>query len=507
MQALSQSDDSEGMERLRRRINVALCAVVLGAAAAACVYLILTRPEPSQHVQTQPVREVEVATVELCTFDAPVIGHGNVRASSPLKIVPEVSGALVYMHKDLAVGKRIAKGEVLFEIDSRSYQAEVDAAQAEIKRLEASLDQLRQEESALRERAANARELLALAERNRDREEGLVAEEVSAPLEREVAQISYLKQKELVLQYENQLAQNPHRIREMEALLEMQRTKLAESQRRLEKTKIYSPFDARVESVAAAEMQVVVVGFAIASLTNLEAMELAIGVDPGDLRWTPAWNYLHDSGTDQSAPPPQATISWTVDDREYRWKGTVARLERLDEVTRTARVVIEITDATDEVTLDSGEIRPVLSLGMFCRVEIPATPLKDAIVVPRSAVQDAGDGSGGKFVWILQPTDPSSPEEGVLTRRTVTALRTVDNRVLVSYAASDCGLGAASAGQPVCELRPGEQIVVSQLPWATDGMRLRRGGVTHSASPVARSAGLRSQPALLASGECFAGMR
>lgn len=507
MQALPHSDDSERMERLRRRINVALCAVILGGAAGTFVWLILTRPDPGQQARPQQVREVEVATVELCTFDAPVVGHGNVRATSPLKIVPEVGGALVHVHKDLAVGKRIAKGEVLFEIDARSYQAEADAAQSEIKRLEASLAQLRQEELALRERVENARELLALAERNRNREDGLAAENVSTPLERELAQISYLKQKELVLQYENQLAQSPHRISEIEALLEMQRTKLAEAQRRVEKTKIYCPFDARVESVSAAELQVVVVGFAIASLTNLEAMELAVGVDPGDLRWTPAWDYLHDSGTDRSAPPPHATISWTVDDREYRWKGTVARLERLDEVTRTARVVIEITDATDEVTLDGGEIRPALSLGMFCRVEIPATPLENAIVVPRSAVQDAEDGSATKFVWVFQPSDPSSPGEGVLTRRVVPALRTVDNRVLVSYAQADSGIAAATTDLPACELQPGEQIVLSQLPWATEGMRLRRQGANDPASPAALSAGSGNQSALLASGGGFAGIR
>ena len=92
------------MERLRKRINLALCALILVGTLGTSAYLVVTRPEPAQVVRTEPIPEVEVATVELSTFDAPVVGHGNVRAKSPLRIVPEVGGTLKYVHPNLAVG-------------------------------------------------------------------------------------------------------------------------------------------------------------------------------------------------------------------------------------------------------------------------------------------------------------------------------------------------------------------------------------------------------------------
>ena len=476
MQASPPSDDSERMERLRKRINAALCTVILGGAALLFVYLVSTRPDPVRQAPPQQVREVEVATVELCTFEAPVVGHGNVRATSPLRIVPEVGGALVQVHKDLAVGKRIAEGEVLFEIDARSYQAEADASQSEIKRLEASLAQLRQEELALRDRVENAHEQLSLATENRVRERDLIAGKATTEVERVAADMAYLKAKELVLQCENQLAQNPHRISEIEALLDMQRIKLAEARRRVEKTRIVCPFDARVESVGATLSQVVVAGVPIAGLTDLETMELAVGVDPSDLRWTPAWNYLEGSA---AAPvePPQARVIWTVDEREYVWSGAITRLERLDEFTRAARVVIEIRNAADEATLENGLVRPALSVGMFCRVEIPAVPLQQAIVVPRSAVQTEGNGGVARFVHVFEP-DSQSPDglEGRLAMRPVELLRVVEDSVLVSHAAPDGdrvprAAAVSTRGSP---LQVGELVVLSPLPWAVEGMKLRR---------------------------------
>ena len=310
------------------------------------------------------------------------------------------------MHKDLAVGKQIEEGELLFEIDPRSYQLKVDQAQAEIKRLEAQLSRLREEEVTLQERLVVANELLQLAERNWKRELELEPAKATTEVEVLIAQTAFLRQKEQVLEYESRLAMNPHRIGEVEALLDMQRAELTEARRQVGKTKILCPFDARIESVSAAESQAVIVGCAIATLTNVKVVELAVGLDPGDLQWTRVWEYVRGE-TDESASPPQATIVWSVNDREYTWQGTVARLERLDETTRTARVVIEIKDALKEVILKDGQTRPPLSIGMFCRVEIPAEPLKDALVVPRLAVYDRTDGSASKFVYVYEPDDES----------------------------------------------------------------------------------------------------
>ena len=241
------------MEAYRRKINAVLGFALVVVAGAVATYLVITKPEPARRDLAAWVPEVELYPVCLQTFDAPVVGHGTVRAKSPLRIVPEVSGSLIYVNKDLAVGKQIEEGELLFEIDPRAYQLQVDQAQAEIKRLEAQLSRLREEEVTLQERLCVAEELLQLAERNWKRELELEPGKGTTEVELLIAQTAFLRQKEQVPEYESRLAMNPHRIGEVEALLDMQRAELAGARRQVGKTKIFCPFDARIESISAAQ--------------------------------------------------------------------------------------------------------------------------------------------------------------------------------------------------------------------------------------------------------------
>jgi multidrug efflux system membrane fusion protein len=463
----------DSVEKLRRTINATLCVVILAAGVVGGLYLASSRPHPPERARIARVPEVTLVAVEPCTFEAPVVGHGTVQPRRQVKIVPEVGGRLIQVHPDLAVGKVIPKDELLFQIDPRSYRLQVEQAQAEVKRLEAQLVRLRDEKGTLQARLKVAKELLALAERNWQREKELEAGVSTTEVELVVAETAYLRQEDQVLQYESQLAVNPHQIAEIEALLENQRAQLAEAERRVEQTQIHCPFDARVESISASSSQVVIAGFAIAVLTDMEALELVAGVDPRELRWANVRAFARAVGKDLGTAP-DATIAWTLRDCEYRWTGPVTRLERVDEATRTARVVVEIRDVMKGMTLASGDSRPPLSVGMFCRVEIPAEPLPNALTVPRSAIHDDGSGSEARYVYVFEPIGPDS-QEGRLVMRRVPMLRTVGDCVLVNFERSP-SLAAEWAGTgpgEVCELHSGDEVIISPLPGAVEGMRLR----------------------------------
>jgi hypothetical protein len=206
----------------------------------------------------------------------------------------------------------------------------------------------------------------------------------------------------------------------------------------------------------------------------MEALELVAGVDPRELRWANVRAFARAVGEDLGAAP-DAAITWTLRDREYRWTGPVTRLERVDEATRTARVVVEIRDVMKGLTLAGGDSRPPLSVGMFCRVEIPGEPLPNALTVPRSAIHDDGSGNDARYVYVFEPIGPDS-REGRLAMRQVPMLRTVGDRVLVNFERSP-SLAAEWAGtgpEEFCELQSGDEVVISPLPRAVDGMRLRR---------------------------------
>lgn len=456
------------MERVRRVIIVAIAAAIMGSAGSGTAWLVATRPAPARSAETARPLEVLVQETALGVFDAPVIGYGTVRPKNQINVVPQVSGTLTDMNPQLAVGNTISQGDLLFEIDPRPYESQVLQVKADIKLLEVQLERQRQEEKNLTVRLENASAQLNLTQGELDRDVELAKTNAASDAEVDISRQRYLQAKDKVLAYEAQLALIPHLVDEIEARLEARRAALADAERNVAHTKITCPFDARVDGVSAKKAQVVVANLAIAVLTDLEAFELAAVLDPSDLRWTDSRAYARALGGD-IGEPPAVTVTWTLQGQRYSWTGHVARLERHDEATRTARLVVEIPNSLAEVTAERARGKPQLSIGMFCKAEIPAEPLPGALVVPRSAIRE------DNAVYVFEP-DPASPDglTGRLAVRRVPVLRTVGGEALVDFVGrrEDQRLPVAQAAA-VCELRPGDRIVTSPLSRPVLGMKLR----------------------------------
>ncbi len=416
----------------------------------------------------QADRGLEVAVVEVAaqTERSPVIGHGSVRPKHQVNIVPQVSGRLVQVHPDLAQGKVIPKGELLFEIDPTVYTARVRQAEAEVRALEAAGQRHDQELANLEARVANAEAMLAIDEEDfRTVKQLYEGEKVGTQRDVDLTQQKYLRQKGAVVELTSQRSMVPHLREETQAQLEAARARQSLAQHDLENSKIRCPFEARVESVQAYKAQVVTAHFSIATLTDMEAFEISVGIDPRELRWlAEAIRPEALNGLDH-ADSPDVTVKWSVHGQDLSWTGRVTRFERVDEATRTARMVVEVRQI-DMVATASTEgsaseaARSSLSIGMYCRTELPAKLLDEALLVPRHAIHE------NRWVYVFEP-DPQSAEPGAgrLARRDVPILRTVGDRVLVNYKGRDDG--------QVCELGPGERVIVSPLTKPVVGMKLR----------------------------------
>jgi hypothetical protein len=155
-------------------------------------------------------------------------------------------------------------------------------------------------------------------------------------------------------------------------------------------------------------------------------------------------------------------VHWSLHGQEFTWRGHVTRFERVNEATRTAELVVEVRDIDMVATVNVGndDSAPSLAIGMHCQVELPAEPLTDALLVPRHAVYD------NRWVYVFEPrTDAKDEHSGVLSRREVSMLRSTGDNVLVDY--------ASRQGTEVCELKPGELLVVSPLIKPVIGMSVR----------------------------------
>ncbi len=451
------------MEHTRRVINCALAGFLLVLGGTAFVWLISTKPKaPRQHAFAR-VLEVEVRPVAPRLEDTPVVAHGTVRPKNQVDIVPQVNGRLVHVHKDLAPGKLIPEGELLFEIDPTVYKSRVRQAEAEIRRFEALLARHDQETVNLNERVANVERMLTI-----DEQDYLTSKELfeveNVGTQRDVDQLylKYLRQKDVWVELTSRRSLIPLLKQDTQAQLDIAGARLEQSQFQLDNTRITCPFRARVERADAYKSEVVTAHFSIAKLTDMEAFEISVGVDPRELRWLDNAIRSSTAGRNGDDTGPPVEVHWSLYGQEFSWRGRVTRFERVDEVTRTARMVVEVRadDMTATVSAGSEGLTTNLSIGMYCRTELPIEPLFEALLVPRHAIYD------NRWVYVFEPStaDPGGLT-GSLGRRQVPMLRSLGNSVLVDY--------EGRGGTEVCELRPGEQIVVSWLTKPIVGMEVR----------------------------------
>ncbi len=450
--------------RIRVVANLVIAFVILGGGGIGFYWLLKTKPAP--RIQSSFARVLEVAAEPVVARDVsiPVVGHGTVRPKRQVNIVPQVSGQLVASHADLAQGKIIAKDEVLFEIDPTVYEARVRQAQAEVRGLEASLERLDQEMTNLDARIANAEQMVAIDERDYQTSKELYeVEKVGTQRDLDLILQKSLRSKDALVELNSRRAIIPHLKVETEAQLDAARARLTHANHDFAGTTIRCPFRARVEGVSAYHSQVVTAHFAIATLTDLGAFEMSVGLDPREIRWLD-WDIRPESLEQRNGDAPDGPavyVRWVLPHQEFTWRGFATRFERVDEVTRTTRVVVEVRDVDMVAAAAPGQDdhQPTLSIGMYCRAEFPAEPLADALVVPRHAVFD------DRWVYVFEP-DGGDPESrtGRLGRREIVVLRAVQDQVLVDYRGHD--------GPLVSELRSGERVVLSPLVKPVVGMKI-----------------------------------
>jgi len=115
----------------RRRRPVALAAT----AAALALVAACSKPAPPPAAPAMPVT---VATAERADVPIEWRGVGNVEAMSNVEVRSQVGGTLLSVH--FREGQEVRKGELLFSIDPRQFEAALHTAEAQLARDQALAD-------------------------------------------------------------------------------------------------------------------------------------------------------------------------------------------------------------------------------------------------------------------------------------------------------------------------------------------------------------------------------
>jgi len=367
--------------------RILACMLILAVGFFGMTSLASLKKPPAAAKNEEHALRVEAIRVQ--PADAPVVitGKGEVHALKVVPISPAVSGTIVEIHPRLDAGEIIPKGETLFRIDIRDYDAAVREARAAEKKWESTIKRLEKQFAIDRQRLFTLQRNRELAELEFKRLRTLFQKNrVGTRSGVEKTEQAFNAAMDQVDQLDQALALYPIQIKEAQSSLASARARLSVAVVNLDRCTVAADFDARVKSVSIERGQYVAPGQQALTLADDSTLEIHVPLDSRDAR---QWLQFNDScqygGTAwfTGLEPVTCSIRWTEAGDSQTWLGRLHRVVRFDRQTRTLTVAVRI-DSAD--TTENGAKGLPLVEGMFCSVNIPGKTLKNIYRLPRWAV-------------------------------------------------------------------------------------------------------------------------
>jgi len=229
-------------------------------------------------------------------------------------------------------------------------------------------------------------------------------------------------------------------LRAAEAALQSAEARLEDTRLALDRTWVRAPFDGSVRDESIDIGQFGGPGQSVGRGYSTRTVEIVVPLsDDEAARIDALWATR--AGDERTRIP--ASIEAEYGRRVYLWTGFVDRAEAaLDERTRTVDVVLRVPDPFSPTESQPG--RPPLLIGTFATVDIEGTSYDRYLTVPSAAIRDDGT------VWVVE-------SDTLLVMTPIELIQEVEDLAYI-----------------LADLPDGAHVVVSGLPFVTDGMTVRR---------------------------------
>lgn len=225
----------------------------------------------------------------------------------------------------------------------------------------------------------------------------------------------------------------------------------------LSRTTIRAPFSLRVRKEQVERGQYVRVGQELARVYGTDVVEVIVPLPVSEVRWL----RVPRGASKRGKARPAVIVRLKTGDAEYTRDGVLVRsVGEVDPTGRMSKVVVAIEDPYN-LKKENRERRANavdFEIGAFVEVSLKGRSIEAVIPIPSRALR------AGSRVWVVGP-------DNTLKIKPVTTARVTALEALVTGG-----------------LEPGERVVISSIPGAVDGMRLRLKGKTE------KKKGRRSKP-------------
>ena len=369
---------------------------------------------------------VNVATASLRTVPVEIEVIGNVEAYSTIGIKAQVGGELVTVH--FQEGDTVKKGDLLFSIDRRPFEAMVSQAQANLARDTAQLSQAR---ANLARDVASEKYSRAQATRYENLfKQGIISQNQAEQFTSEADTKS------------EAVKADQAAIQSSQAAIEADKATVSNTQIQLGYTTIRSPIDGRTGNLMVKQGNVVKANdIDLVMINQISPIYVTFSV-------------------------PEAQLG---DIKRYMAQGKVSVMATSEkDNTQFERGVLTFVDNAVDMTTGTIKLKGTFSNdnrklwpGQFVRVVVRLTQRQDAVVVPTQAVQTGQD---GVFVYVVK-------EDNTVDSRTVTVGARVDQDVVIE---KGLGQGEKVVTEGTLRLVPGSRIRIGS-GGAPGGGRKKKG--------------------------------
>ncbi len=421
--------------------------ILVGAAVLA--YFISQRQAPQTKPPEERARHVRVIEAPQVAIVPRVLGYGTVSPEKIWNAAAQVSGEIVYVHKDFKKGAILPADTEILRISPADYELAIAQSEANIRSSGAKLTELEVSEQNTKLALKIEQRALELREKELARKQELLASGTVAQSAVDQEMRDTLTQRQRVQDLENSLRLIPTQKAvetEQKAVFQAQ---LEDAMLDLARTSIKVPFAVRIAEASVEISQFVQVGQTLAVADSIKTAEIEAQVPI--TRFRDLTSMMSKEGLPVGITPETltrliATLGFKVivrlktGEQSVEWEGRFARVsDTVDPNTRTLGLIMAVDDAYAQAIPG---VRPPLTKGMFVEVELSAATTEPRVIVPRSALYD------GKL-YVANAEDRLE-------------IRTIET-----------GLTQGAFVEVTSGLEAGERVVVSDLSPAIAGMLLR----------------------------------
>ena len=387
--------ESNGRKQPKKHVlvRIAICTLILVVGAVGMKGLASLKQPPAEAKSEERAIKVQTVTVEPRDYPVVITGYGEARALTTVTLAPEISGKVVYTHPALKAGRIIAAGEVLFRLDPTDYEAGLQEARAGVDQWQSTVARLKKQLAIDTQRLKTLQRSAELAQTEFERVRRLYeVDRVGTRSGVDQAERTYNAALDQADQMAQAVSLYPLQIKEAESSLASARARRSIAATNLSRCTVNAPFDARIKSVALEVGQFIAPGQDVLTLADDSVLEIQVPLDSSDVR---QWLQFEEPTADRPASAwfsglqaVACTIRWTEDKHGSTWTGTLNRVVKFDQQTRTLTVAVQIP-AAQALGSDSRSL-PLVE-GMFCQVEIPGRIMQQVYRLPRQAVSYANN--------------------------------------------------------------------------------------------------------------------